>query len=473
MSFATRRWGHRTLSVRLTLWYSGLFLLSTVLLFGATELLLSRSLQRRDREEIQAALIEYQSEYQREGMAGIEQEVAEKYNQAGNPLFLVRVATAANTTLFLHSPQAWEKQFDLAQLERTVGQEPSLFFSLSSTNGDAEALEVAAALLPDGKLLQVGKSTDQREDLFERFRGAFIGVMLPILLVGVIGGALLTRRALHPLRGLIHTLRAIITTGALATRAPVPDSEDELTELSQLFNTTLDRINLLISGMQNTLDNVAHDLRTPMTRLRGMAELALQTDAPAIALREALANCLEESERILAMLNTLMDISEAEHGAMRLERDSLHAQSLIAHVLELYRDVAEDKGVAVSATAPPELCMIADGNRLQQVLANLLDNAIKYTPHGGQVVITAAQQPSHIVLTVTDTGAGIPPEDLPHIWDRLYRGDKSRSQRGLGLGLSLVKAIVQAHGGSVNVHSNPGDGAVFMVALPLLPLQRA
>jgi len=294
-----------------------------------------------------------------------------------------------------------------------------------------------------------------------------IGVMGPILLLSVAGGALLSVRALRPLRGLIHTLHAIIATGALATRASVPGTEDEVAELSRLFNTMLGRISLLISGMQSTLDNVAHDLRTPMTRLRGMAEVVLHTETSETALREALANCIEESDRILTMLNTLMDISEAEHGAMRLEKEPVSACDLITQAVELYHDVADDKAIQLATSVPPELSFSADRNRMLQVLTNLLDNAIKYTACGGQVTLTATRDDQHIVLTVTDTGVGIPPEDLPHIWDRLYRGDTSRSQRGLGLGLSLVKAIVQAHHGEVAVSSQLGRGARFSLTLPL------
>lgn len=457
----------RTLSFRLTLWYFGLFLLSTVLLFGVTYAVLSRSLQRRDWEDMRLALAESQGEYQRGGVQSIKEEIAEKKEKAGKSRFLVRVATKTNTTLFLDSPQSWGKQFDVQLLETTAIQGSKQLLQLPSIDGDEEVLEVASVQLPDGLLLQVGKSTEEREDLLERFREAFIGVMLPVLLLSVTGGAVLTLRALRPLRGLVQTLHAIIATGALTTHAPVPDSGDELAELSLLFNSMLERISLLVSGMQSTLDNVAHDLRTPMTRLRGMAEVALQAKTTESVLCDALTSCIEESDRILTMLNTLMDISEAEHGAMRLERESLDAQELVAQAVELYRDVAEDKAIDLFATVPQGLFLSADRNRLLQTLTNLIDNAIKYTPQGGQVTLSATRCDSQLVLTITDTGVGIPSEDLPYIWDRLYRGDKSRSQRGLGLGLSFVKAIVQAHGGGVTVHSTPGKGSVFTVALPL------
>jgi len=166
------------------------------------------------------------------------------------------------------------------------------------------------------------------------------------------------------------------------------------------------------------------------------------------------------------MLNTLMDISEAETGTMALRREQTDLNDLIRQSVELYEDLAEERGIDILTSVPPELAVAVDRNRMRQVLANLLDNAVKYTPAGGVVQIAARRDTSDAVLTVSDTGVGIPPEELPRIWDRLYRGDKSRSTRGLGLGLSLVKAIVAAHGGRVDVQSQPGAGSTFELRLP-------
>ncbi len=169
------------------------------------------------------------------------------------------------------------------------------------------------------------------------------------------------------------------------------------------------------------------------------------------------------------MLDTLMDISEAEVGAMRLTRERLDLADVVSDAVTLYSDVAEDKGVALLGTCTPGVKVEADRNRLRQVVANLIDNAIKYTPGGGRVQVACAAAPGEALLTVSDTGVGIPPEEMPRIWERLYRGDQSRSERGLGLGLSLVKAVVEAHGGRVTARSTPGQGASFEVRLPSGP----
>jgi signal transduction histidine kinase len=290
--------------------------------------------------------------------------------------------------------------------------------------------------------------------------------MIPTILISLAGGAFLAFRALRPIRNLIHTTQSIVDTGRMDARVPIGKTGDELDELSGLFNRMLERIEGLIEGMRETLDNVAHDLRTPMTRLRSIAETALQSAPGRERYEETLADCLEESDRVLMLLNTLMDISEAETGTMKLSRVPINISNLIEDTVGLYEYVADDKCITISVNCAKDIGMIADRNRMRQVLANLLDNAIKYTTRGGNIVIAAYQGQQDTVILVKDTGIGILPDDVPKIWDRLYRGDKSRSEPGLGLGLSLVKAVVGAHKGRIEVDSELGVGSVFTLYLP-------
>jgi signal transduction histidine kinase len=464
MSLPSLRCLRNTLSFRLTLWYFGLFTLSAAILFGTAYMLLAVTLQQKDREAIQFELHEYASEYQRGGLDAVEKEIALQQDHAGKVVFFVRVADPENSTLLPSIPSKWNR-FELTQLEKSKVSLDKQWIHVPA-KGEEEGLEITSSRLPDGNLIQVGLNSEVREEVLEHFRNLLAVMMLPIVAIGLGGGIFFVRRAVRPIRDLRQTLQAILTTGKLTARAPVTDRGDELDELSTLFNSMLDRIGGLITGLQGALDNVAHDLRTPMTRLQNMAETALAADQPEELLRAALATCVEESERILTMLNTLMDISEAETGTMRLDLAQVNVHDLMRQVVELYEYVAEEKAITIVSTVPLDVTITADRNRLLQILANLLDNAIKYTPPGGQVAITAAQNHQHVHISVVDTGVGIPSEDLPKIWDRLYRGDQSRSQRGLGLGLSLVKAIVQAHHGEVAVSSQLGQGTQFLLTLP-------
>jgi signal transduction histidine kinase len=453
----------KTIGFRLTLWYSAIFILSALTMVILAYFFLSSSLRQKDHEMILSRLQEYQAQYRTGNISAIRKELnSEKY--AGKPnSFFVRLASPANRTLLLNIPDQWA-DFDLKPLESGAVQEKA-WINLRAKD-DENVLELTATKLPDGNFLQVGKTTENREDLLETFRGVLASVTLIVIILGVIGGQFLALRALRPIRQLIFTVRAIADTGKIAARMPVGQTRDELDELARLFNQMLEKIDALITGMKETLDNVAHDLRTPMTRLRGVAEMALQGEGPVEAYREALADCLEESERVLRMMNTLMDISEAETGTMKLTLEPVNLPDLMDNVIDLYRYVAEEKHITLKTAYPRELHLTVDRDRLSQALTNLLDNALKYSPPDGNVELEAYERPGQVIILVRDSGPGISSEDLPKIWDRLYRGDKSRSQRGMGLGLSLVKAIIEAHQGYVEVSSVPDAGSVFAVYLP-------
>lgn len=286
-------------------------------------------------------------------------------------------------------------------------------------------------------------------------------------MTSLIGGGFLAFRTMRPIRDLIDTVKTI-SEGNMDARVPSSNTGDELDELIKLFNYMLEKIRTLVNGMREALDNVAHDLRTPITRIRAVTETALgANEGGEKLLREALMDCAEESERISTMLNTLMDISEAETGAMRLKFERVDIGRLIKDMAELYQYVGETKKISVSVDAPDGLMADIDPGRFRQVMANLLDNAIKYTKEGGAVNINANKVDGEMAVSIKDTGIGIAPSDLPRIFDRLFRGDKSRSQRGLGLGLSLVKAVIYAHKGRIKVESTPGNGSNFLIVIPI------
>jgi signal transduction histidine kinase len=454
------------LGLRLASWYTAIFVVSSLTLIALTYLLLFTSLRQYDREIIETTLVRYATAYRGGGVNALA--AAIRRDQTGptyEPLF-VRAVGPFQDVMYL-SPQTEGRGYDLSQLEVPAPGEQT--WSTLGGPDEGEPLEVASVRLLDGTLFQVGKSTARRELLLRRFRIILLVDFASLVIIGLAGGAAFTGSALKPLISLNETVREILRTGRVQSRVPARESGDALDELGIQVNAMLDRIESLIAGMRGALDNVAHDLRTPMMRIRGIAETALQARNDPAVLREALADCLEESDRVVAMLNTLMDISEAETGTMRLRRERVNLTELVAQAVELYEDVAEDKGVTLENHVAGELWIDVDRTRMRQVIANLLDNGVKYTPAGGKVEIATRLEGGEVLLSVRDTGIGISPDDLPRIWERLYRSDKSRSERGLGLGLSLVKAIVQAHRGDVTVESAPDKGSSFVLHLPAAP----
>jgi len=458
----------QSLAARLAALYALVFALGTAALFGVLYWRLASALDARERTAVENRAADFAAAYAQGGPAALRAHLNSDTSPEVRSLF-VRLLGPDGDTVFATVPSDWVETSaeHLLVPDGWGGWQAREIHSVRVPRDAERDFAVTSLPLPDGRLLQVARSTDSRAVLLAPLRRAFAGVGAAALLLSAAAGTILAWRATRPLRAVAVTTQRILETGDLDARVPPPGGRGELVSLVQELNTLLEKNAAHVRVLRETLDNLAHDLRTPLTRLRGTAEIALQDSSDPADARAALADCVNESDRVLHVLETLLDVSAAEAGVLRLNRDRIDLRTLAERGASLYREVAEERKISLALELPATpLELQADAVRLGQAVNNLLDNALKYTPSGGRVVVAARREADAVLLTVTDTGPGVPLAERDAIWRRLYRGDASRSQRGLGLGLSLVKAIVEAHGGTASVENAPQGGARFALRLP-------
>lgn len=458
----------RTLAFRLTLWYAGIFLFSAAVAFAFFYYFITLSLRNRTDQDLLSEVRSFASIMTFEGVESVKRRALLESQAAGEKKIFIqllypdgRLFSSSNMSYFRNIPVSRDA------IARMLAQDEPLFATVNSPDLRHE-IRVVYALLGPGLIIHLGLSMDDLTRFIEAFQRIFVATMAALFALAVAIGWFMARRALAGVETVTRTARWI-SDGRLAERVPLGKGGDEIDQLAVTFNGMLDRIQGLVNGIKEMTDNIAHDLKSPITRIRGQAEIALTGGASRTELETMASSAVEECDRLLEMINTMLFISRTDAGVTQPDLKEIDIAAVVRDACGLFQSLAEEKKIALTWDAPEHFELIGDIRLIQRMLANLLDNAIKYTPAGGRVKVELRLNPDRTLsIAVRDSGVGISVKDLPQIFERFYRGDPSRSQAGAGLGLSFARAVARAHGGDITVESSP-DGSTFTVSIPTAP----
>ena len=413
--------------------------------------------------------------------------LAEQYNQGGirRLVFIIdsRARRPGSSLYLVTAPAGAGLAGNISSLAEGVLQQTgwteTVYQRLDDPDGAEHHALVRVFELPGGFRLLVGRDLEERERIYDIIIAAGRWSIALVVVLGLAGGFFVARRVLKRVDAMTDTTRTIMA-GDLSGRLPVSGSEDELDRLAVNLNAMLERIEALLKGFKEVSDNIAHDLKTPLTRLRNRCEEALRTGKSEAEYRAALEGTIEESDGLIRTFNALLMIARAESGEASTPMIEFDAADIARGVGELYEPLAENKGLVLRVEAPVSAPLTGNRELVTQALANLVDNAIKYgnperrAAHGAEVVITAQGEGDRILLTVADSGPGIPASDRGRVVARFVRLEQSRSQPGSGLGLSLVAAVARLHGGELKFEDNhPGLKATLALPRGGPPLSRS
>lgn len=380
----------------------------------------------------------------------------------------VRVFDASGAVTFDSSAAAGDVPVDISAVERALAGRPST----RRVSVDGEPMRVRTLPIQrDGRIsgvLEVGLSEGDVSETLQALL-LIVGIAYPVtLLVASVGGVFLAERALAPVDRVTRLARRM-SAEDLSQRLNLRLPDDEVGRLARTFDEMIARLDDAFRRQRQFTADASHELRTPLTAMKGQVEVALSRPREAAAYREVLQAVNEEVDRLIRLVASLLTLAKADAGQIPIACEAVDLGELIAAAVDQVRPVARQRELDVRVEQGPDATLQADEDLLLQLLLNLLDNAVKYTPSGGHVSVGWGADGQHVDVWVRDTGIGIASEHLPHIFDRFYRADKARSRAegGVGLGLSICRWIAEAHGGSISVQSAPGKGATFTVKLPL------
>jgi signal transduction histidine kinase len=453
----------RTTAFKLTLVYLSIFVLFAASLLGYFALNTRRLITEQITSTVNGEVNGLSQQYGQGGLRRLVTVVDVRSRRPGSSLYLVTTPTGEGLA------------GNVGSLEPGVLDNPGWletnYHRLEAPEGAEHRALVRVVQLPGGFHLLVGRDLDERERLFGIIVNAGKWSLALVIVLGLAGGFFVSRRVLSRIDAMTGTAQTIMA-GDLSGRLPVAGTGDELDRLADAVNAMLDRIEALMHGLKEVSDNIAHDLKTPLTRLRNRCEQALRSATGETSYRAALESTIAESDELIRTFDALLMIARAESGQARDNMSEFDASEIARDVGELYEPVADEKGIVLKVDAPAAAPVRGNRELVSQALANLIDNAIKYAgPNGklngmpAEIVVKAGSVGERITLSVADRGPGIADADRARVVERFVRLEQSRSEPGSGLGLSLASAVARLHGGELKLEDNE-PGLRSTIALP-------
>ena len=453
-----------TLAFRLTAWYAVIFTVCSLLALSIFYYKISVITLKSSDSELIEEIEEFGTIMDEGGIEHVKKYMAVEVESEEEEIFF-RLLSSGGRVVAMNGKPFWNRITPAENIFEILQHDKKPVLSTLELPDYRFKVRTIYGMISPEMVLQVGISLEENEKYLKIFRRLLLNLIFPLFLISTVIGWLLARQALKGVEEV--TLTAMdITKGAYDKRVRVKKRLLEISRLANTFNTMLDRIQALLKGMGEVTDNVAHDLRSPLTRIRGIAEMTLVGKSSISDYEKMAASTIEECDNLINVINTMLDITETEAGVGRFGKETVDLKKLLTDACDLFQPVADEKNIRLLTRLPDELVIRSDKGRLQRMLTNLLENAIKYTEPGGKVTISAYKDNGQVYIGFADTGIGISETDLPKIFDRFYRCDNSRTQPGTGLGLCLVKAIANALGGDIRVTSKLGEGSTFSVSLP-------
>ncbi len=438
----------KTTTFRLAMVYLALFGISVFLLLGFVYWSTAGIANSQTDDTIQAEITGLAEQYRANGLTGLVKVVRERAEHQRQSLYLI---VDSNNTALAGNLNAWPR------VDTQEGGWLEFYYSRPVGGKIRDHLARARHLLLGGGFeLLVGRDVQERLRIEQVMRTSLVWAVLLTLGLGLAGGIFMSRNLLRRIETINVTSREIMA-GDLHQRIPVSGSEDEMDQLAGNLNDMLEQIEKLVTGMSQVTENIAHDLRNPLNRLRNRLEVTLMGEGSIEDYRGALEQTIGETEQLLETFNGLLNIARAESGRPDGEMVDFDLSDLVRDMADLYRPVAEEKEIKFSENICADVTLCGNRHLMSQALANLLDNGVKYTPGGGTVAVVLERDDAGLRLIIADSGPGIPDADRERVLDRFVRLEDSRNSPGSGLGLSLVKAVAGLHSADIMLEDNlPG-----------------